>query len=196
MNREVDLVEEELRLKNSSQLMYGNQDHDKVFPFDPRMRFKYLVYHEALGRTEDGQIFPKKTTRRFSFFDPTQWDEKIARQGKKTWFEAQGKTFTILHDPLKQAKLEGVRIKGYHADKTGLSLSEKLARAKNASDIVSQDTPQVVTTFDSGIVYTTATEPAYTDPHEYVDYSKATTFTVDDEVEPKLDRRRKENKNG
>jgi len=168
MYREVDPVEEDLRLKNSSELIYGNQDIDKVFPFDPKMRFKYLVYHETLGVTEDNQPFSKRSTRRFSFFSPTQWDEKIARKGKKTWFESQGKSFTILHDPLKQAKLEGVKIKGYNVDRSGLSLSEKLARAKNASDIVSQ---------------------------EDVDYSDATTFTTGDEAELKVDRRRKENKN-
>ena len=86
--------------------MYGNKDSDEIFPFDVRMRYKYLVYHEALGQTEDGQVFSKKSTRRYSFFSPTQWDTNLAPKGKKSWFELQGKSYTILHDPIEQAKLE------------------------------------------------------------------------------------------
>ena len=135
MKRTVSMKEEELRLQNSSELMYGNNDHDQVFPFDKRMRFKYLVYHEAIGYTEDGQPFPKLSTRRFTFISPTDWDNKYFPKGKKSFFEKQQKVYTILHDPLKQAELEGHKIKGYHADRTGLSLQEKLRGAKPASYI-------------------------------------------------------------
>lgn len=135
MKREVNNDEEELRLKNSEELMYGNKDSGEIFPFDVRMRFKYLVYHEALGQTEDGQVFSKKSTRRYSFFSPTQWETNYVPKGKKSWFETHEKNYVILHDPLEQAKLEGVKIKGYHTDNTGLSLKDKLRKAKPANQV-------------------------------------------------------------
>ncbi len=137
------MKEEELRLQNSSELMYGNQDYDQIFPFDVRMRFKYLVYHESIGYTEDGQPFSKKSTRRFTFIDPTSWDNKYMPKNGKSFFEKQQKTYTILHDPLKQAELENHKIKGYHADKTGLSLQEKLRGAKPASHVARAVKPTV-----------------------------------------------------
>ena len=132
-------VDEEIRLQNSSKIMYGNKDRNKDFPFDVRMRFHYVVYHEALGSTEDGQIFSKVSTRRYSFFTPETWDAKIAPRGQKSWFELQGKNVTILHDPLEQASLEGVKIKGYYQAKTGLSLAEKLAQAVSSDSFVTED---------------------------------------------------------
>lgn len=143
MKREVSMKEEELRLQNSSELMYGNNDHDRIFPFDVRMRFKYLVYHESIGFTEDGQPFSKKSTRRFTFIDPTTWDNKYLPKNGKSFFEKQQKTYTILHDPLKQAELENHKIKGYHADKTGLSLAEKLRGAKPAEFVARTVSPKV-----------------------------------------------------
>lgn len=133
MNREVNMTEEELRLQNSSELMYGNNDFNQIFPFDVRMRFKYLVYHESIGFTEDGQQYSKRSTRRFTFISPSDWDNKYMPKGRKSFFEKQQKVYTILHDPIKQAELEGVKIKGYHIDKTGLSLKEKLKNAKPAA---------------------------------------------------------------
>ena len=144
MKREVNNEEEELRLRNSEELMYGNRDSDEIFPFDVRMRFKYLVYHEALGTTEDGQVFSKKSTRRYSFFSPTQWDTSLAPKGQKSWFELQGKSYTILHDPLEQARLEGHKIKGYHIDNTGQSLKDKLRKAKRASDVGVANKPVII----------------------------------------------------
>lgn len=126
------MPEEELRLQNSSDLMYGNQDYDEAFPFDVKLRFKYLVYHVSMGYTEDGQPFPKLSTRRFTFITPTNWDTRYVPKDGMSFFEKQGKTYTILHDPIKQAELEGVKIKGYHMDKTGMSLQEKLRKAKPA----------------------------------------------------------------
>ena len=134
-------VDEEIRLQNAKKLMYGNKDKNKDFPFDVRMRFHYVVYHEALGRTEDGQVFSKVSTRRYSFFSPDNWDNKIVPRGKKSWFELQGKNFVILHDPIEQAKLEGTTIKGYYQAKTGLSLSEKLAQAVSSDSFVTADHP-------------------------------------------------------
>ena len=135
MKREVNEAEEELRLQNSEDLMYGNKDSGEIFPFDVRMRFKYLVYHEALGTTEDGQVFSKKSTRRYSFFSPTQWDTNYVPKNKKSWFEIHEKNYVILHDPIQQAKLEGVKIKGYHIDNTGQSLKDKLRKAKPANQV-------------------------------------------------------------
>lgn len=135
MNREVNNEEEELRLKNSDELMFGNKDSGEIFPFDVRMRFKYLVYHEALGTTEDGQVFSKKSTRRYSFFSPTQWDNSYVPAGKRSWFEIHEKNYVILHDPIEQARIEGVKIKGYHTDITGKSLKDKLRNVKRASQV-------------------------------------------------------------
>lgn len=156
MNRELNLSEEELRLQNSSELMYGNEDYNQIFPFDVRMRFKYLVYHEAIGITEDGQEYSKVSTRRFSFINPSDWDNKYFPKGKKSFFEKQQKRFIILHDPIKQANFEGVKIKGYHIDKTGLSLKDKLKNAKPASHIGRALTPMspVVVTTSSSVVET------------------------------------------
>lgn len=155
MKREVSIKEEELRLQNSSELMYGNNDHDQLFPFDKRMRFKYLVYHEAIGFTEDGQQFSKKSTRRFTFISASDWDNKYSPKGQMSFFEKQQKVYTILHDPLKQAELEGVKIKGYHADRTGLSLAEKLRGAKPAAYVAREVTSSKVdegsVTFDAQI---------------------------------------------
>jgi hypothetical protein len=128
--------DEEIRLQNASKVMYGNKDTDKDFPFDVRMRFKWVIYHEAIGRTEDGQTFSKKATRRYSFFSPEQWDSVFLKSGEKTWFERNGKVFKILHDPIEQAKKEGRTIEGYYSAKTGKSLAEKLASAVDADDFV------------------------------------------------------------
>lgn len=157
MKREVSMTEEELRLQNSAQLMYGNQDHDQVFPFDVRLRFKYLVYHESIGFTEDGQPFSKLSTRRFTFITPSNWDNKYMPKNGMSFFEKQQKTFTILHDPLKQAELEGVKIKGYHADRTGLSFAEKLRGAKPAAYVAREQVSvdENTVTFDAPQEYVT-----------------------------------------
>jgi len=135
-------VDEEIRLQNASKVMYGNKDKNKDFPFDVRMRFHYVIYHEALGRTEDGQVFSKVSTRRYSFFTPETWDTKMFPRGQKSWFELQGKNFVILHDPIEQAKKEGVKIKGYYQTKTGLTLAEKLAQAVSAESFVEDKAPK------------------------------------------------------
>jgi hypothetical protein len=62
-------------------------------------------------------------------------------RGQKSWFELQGKNFVILHDPIEQAKKEGVKIKGYYQTKTGLTLAEKLAQAVSAESFVTADHP-------------------------------------------------------
>lgn len=167
------MTEEELRLQNSSELMYGNLDHNQIFPFDVRMRFKYLVYHESIGYTEDGQQFSKKSTRRFTFISPSDWDNKYMPKGRKSFFEKQQKVYTILHDPIKQAELEGVKIKGYHIDKTGLSLKDKLRNAKPAAYLAKKE--DNITTSSS----------------EVFEYPQPQTFTGD-EVVKKAGRPRKE----
>jgi len=129
-------ADEEIRLQNAEKVMYGNKDSAKDFPFDVNMRFKWVVYHEAIGSTEDGQLFSKKATRRYSFFSPEQWDSVFMKQGQKSWFELQGKTVTILHDPIEQAKKENKKIEGYYTSKTGVSLSQKLAQAVDSNSFV------------------------------------------------------------
>jgi len=128
-------VDEEIRLQNSKELMYGNMDTEKDFPFDVSARFKWVIYHESVGYTEDGQAFSKKATRRYSFFTPQQWEETYNKQGQKSWFELQNKQVTILHDPIKQAEIEGKDIFDNIQSRTGMSLAEKLRRAKTADQL-------------------------------------------------------------
>jgi hypothetical protein len=127
--------EEEIRLQNAEELMYGNQDGENLLPFDVRARFKYLVYHEALAKTEDGQVYSLKATRRYSFFTPLQWDTLM----KERYFERHKKVYKILHDPIAQAKMEGVRLKGYYEHKTGASVKDKLKNVKSALDFAKNE---------------------------------------------------------
>ena len=137
--------DEEIRLQNANQVMYGNKDTEKDFPFDTAMRFKWVVYHEAVGRTEDGQLFSKRATRRYSFFSPEQWDNVFMKKGEKSWFERNKKQFKILHDPIEQAKKENHTIKGYYTSKTGKSLAEKLANVVDADSFVNKVEQEVET---------------------------------------------------
>lgn len=179
MNREVNMTEEELRLQNSSELMYGNNDFNQIFPFDVRMRFKYLVYHESIGLTEDEQQYSKRSTRRFTFISPSDWDSKYMPKGKKSFFEKQQKVYTILHDPIKQAESEGVKIKGYHIDKTGLSLKEKLKNAKPAAYVgKSTQAPNSL-----GTITTTPYIPLV-EEKEIVSSSSAVTSTFTETEQP------------
>lgn len=131
-----DRALEEKRLENAEEVMYGNKDTKQLFPFDIRMRYKYVVYHESLQVTEDGQVLPKLTTRRFSFFSPAQWTLLMKKSASgKNWFEQQKKAYTILHDPIEQARMEGKTIQGYTEAKTGLSLADKLKNAKKANEV-------------------------------------------------------------
>jgi hypothetical protein len=133
-----DPREEDIRTMYAEEgLMYGNLDKSKKFPFDVRARFKYVVFSEKLGRTEDGQVFSKKTSQRFSFFTPEVWEELVNEprdSTRKNYFERKGLKFTILHDPFIQAKLEGKNLKTGNAKRTGLSLEERLAKVKSAED--------------------------------------------------------------
>ena len=129
-------ADEEIRLANSAKLMYGNSDTEKLFPFDVRARFRYVIYHEVIGRTEDGQPFSKVSTRRYSFFHPNKWDEMM----RSNWFGRNKRVFKVLHDPIKQAELENVSIEGYYTAKTGLSLSQKLASVVSAEEVANDTT--------------------------------------------------------
>jgi hypothetical protein len=124
--------DEEIRLQNAEELMYGNQDNDNLLAFDAKARFKYLVYHESLDQTPDGQIYSLKATRRYSFFTPLQWDTLL----RDKYFERHKKIYKVLHDPLQQAKMEGVTLKGYYEHKTGASVKDKLKNVKKATDFV------------------------------------------------------------
>jgi hypothetical protein len=129
-------VDEEIRLQNSAKLMYGNKDSEKLFPFDVRARFQYVIYHEVIGQTEDGQPFSKVSTRRYSFFHPSRWDELMS----SNWFGRNKRVFKILHDPISQAELENVTIEGYYSAKTGLSLAQKLASVVSAEEVANDTT--------------------------------------------------------
>ena len=130
-----DKESEEIRTSNATEgLMYGNRDTKKAFAFDVRSRFEYLVYTEKLGRTEDGQIYSKKTTQKYQFFKPSVWESLIKSVSRKNYFERLGMKYTILHDPFTQAKLEGKELKGDWSKKTGLSLEERMSKVKNAED--------------------------------------------------------------
>jgi hypothetical protein len=130
--------EEELRLQNAEELMYGNQDGENLLAFDVKARFKYLVYHESLAKTEDGQIYSLSATRRYSFFTPLQWDTLL----KEKYFARHKKVYKVLHDPLVQAKMEGVTLKGYYEHKTGASVKDKLKNVKSATDFAKNESIQ------------------------------------------------------
>jgi hypothetical protein len=128
---------DEIRLQTAEELIYGNLDKDKVFPFDPRNRFEYLVYFEKLAKSEDGDtVFSKKTTRRFNFFTPEVWENLIKDTAgkRRNYFERKGLTYTILHDPKVQAKKEGVMLSSSDDKIVGTKLSERLAKAKVADE--------------------------------------------------------------
>jgi hypothetical protein len=133
-----DPREEDIRTMYAEEgLMYGNKDTERTFPFDVRARFQYVVYSEKLGTTEDGTVFAKKTSKRYSFFTPEVWEGLVNEprdSTRKNYFERKKLRYTILHDPFIQAKLEGKNLKVGNAKVTGLSLEERLAKVKSASD--------------------------------------------------------------
>lgn len=132
-----DPREEDIRTQYADSLMYGNKDTKKEFAFDSKARFSYVVKSEKLGKTEDGQIYSKKTTQRLSFFTPDVWENLVNEprdSSRKNYFERKKLRYTILHDPFLQAKIEGKDLKVGNAKKTGLSLEERLAKAKSAEE--------------------------------------------------------------
>jgi hypothetical protein len=128
---------EEIRLATATELMYGNKDKNSIFAFDVRNRFEYLIYSEKLRLAEDGvTVYSDASSKKYQFFAPHNFQTLIEGQGKrKNYFERKGLKWTVLHDPYLQAEKEGVTIKGALAKKTGLSLAEKLAKAKPASEV-------------------------------------------------------------
>lgn len=120
---------EELRLAFAEEVMYGNKDTNQLYPFDVRARFKWLIYHEEPMRVEDGQVISKLTSRRYSFFSPKQWDVLM----NEKWFERNNRVYTILHDPIEQAKIEKTELKGYYTPQATGSLQDKLRKAKSAT---------------------------------------------------------------
>lgn len=125
---------EEVRTRNASDLMYGNKDTKKLFPFDVRARFEWLIYSEKLGQTEDGQIYSKKTSQKYQHFTPDVYASAILSTTRKNYFERLGLRYVILHDPFLQAKIEGITLKGDFVTKSGKTLEERLATAKDATD--------------------------------------------------------------
>lgn len=132
-----DPIEEDIRTQFADSLMYGNKDADKEFAFDSRVRFQYVVKSEKLGKTEDGQIYSKKTTQRISFFTPEVWENLVNEprdSSRKNYFERKGLRYIILHDPYLQATIENTTLTQGAAKKTGMTLEERLAKAKQAQD--------------------------------------------------------------
>jgi hypothetical protein len=133
---------DEIRLQTAEDLIYGNLDKDKIFPFDPRNRFEYLVYYEKLAKSDDGDtVFSKKTTRRFQFFTPEVWEGLIRDSAgkRRNFFERKGLSYTILHDPKIQAKKEGVLLGGTDDKIVGTKLAERLSKAKSAEEYVAPE---------------------------------------------------------
>lgn len=132
-----DPREEDVRTQYADSLMYGNKDKNKEFAFDSRVRFEYVVKSEKMGTTEDGQLYSKKTSQRISFFTPEVWENLINEprdSSRKNYFERKKLRYTILHDPYLQATIEGKELNSGAAKKTGLTLQERLAKAKSAED--------------------------------------------------------------
>lgn len=130
---------EEIRLQTATDLMYGNRDKAETFPFDVKNRFEYLIYSEKIRIAEDGvTTYSSATSRRYQFYTPQAFNELIAPKtgGRRNYFERKGLKWTILHDPYIQAEKEGVTLKGEVAKKTGMTLAEKLAKAKKADEVV------------------------------------------------------------
>jgi len=158
-----DPREEDIRTQYADSLMYGNKDTNKEFAFDSRVRFSYVVKSEKLGKTEDGQVYSKKTSQRISFFTPEVWENLVTEprdSSRKNYFERKQLRYTILHDPYLQARIEGKELNSKAAKKTGLSLEERLAKAKSAqdfgekveiakSDLIEADEIEIVTDADA-----------------------------------------------
>jgi hypothetical protein len=135
-------ISEEIRLQTAQEVMYGNLDKEEKFPFDPKMRFHYVIYSEKLQRTEDGQVFSAKTSQRYTMVEPRVYQELFEGNtgNRRNYFERKGLKATILHDPYIQAELEGVKIFSKATEFTGKTLADKLAKAKKSTDFVKKET--------------------------------------------------------
>jgi hypothetical protein len=136
---------EELRLQNAIDLMYGNRDKNRTFPFETSARFQYLIYSEKLRVAEDGvTTYSSESSKRYQFFTPEAYDDLIVGQGRRNYFERKGLKYTILHDPFVQAQKEGIVLKNKNAKVTGMSLAEKLSKVKDADDFVQKPSKVVI----------------------------------------------------
>jgi hypothetical protein len=139
-------ISEEIRLQTAQEVMYGNLDKEEKFPFDPKMRFHYVIFSEKLQRTEDGQVYSAKTSQRYTMVEPRVYQELFEGNtgNRRNYFERKGLKATILHDPYIQAELEGVKIFSKATEFTGKTLAEKLAKAKKSTDFVKKETSTLV----------------------------------------------------
>jgi hypothetical protein len=139
-------ISEEIRLQTAQEVMYGNLDKEEKFPFDPKMRFHYVIFSEKLQRTEDGQVYSAKTSQRYTMVEPRVYQELFEGNtgNRRNYFERKGLKATILHDPYIQAELEGVKIFSKATEYTGKTLAEKLSKAKKSTDFVKKETEQKV----------------------------------------------------
>lgn len=144
---------EEIRLQTATDLMYGNRDKAETFPFDVKNRFEYLIYSEKLRIAEDGVTpYVSASSRRYQFFSPQAFNELISPKdsNRRNYFERKGLKWTVLHDPYIQAEKEGVVLKGEPAKITGMTLAEKLAKAKRADEVVQEEVASEPTTAKKG----------------------------------------------
>lgn len=128
---------EQLRLANAKEVMYGNQDTQKIFPIDVNVRTThYAIFVEKQKYSEEaGHMISLKTTRRFIQPDIEQW-ENTFRSGD--YFKRyKGLVVTILHDPIKQQEMEGAEPKRSKKASTS-ELRKLVGAAKSASDFAAK----------------------------------------------------------
>lgn len=137
----LDEEAEQIRLQTAEEVMYGNQDTEKVFPIDTKVRLThYAIFVEAKAYyPELGEMVSLKTTRRFLQPAIEQW-ENTFREGK--YFERfNGLVVTILHDPIKQQEIEGVDQSRTKKASTS-ALRKLVGSAKSADDFASKKKPE------------------------------------------------------
>lgn len=124
---------EQIRLAAAKEVMYGNQDTDKIFPIDVDVRLThYAIFLERQKYSDEaGHMISLKTTRQFIQPQIEHW-ENTFRSGK--YFERyKGLKVTILHDPLKQQELEGLDPQRSKKASTA-ELRKLVGSAKSATD--------------------------------------------------------------
>jgi len=133
----LDEQSEVIRLTNAEELMYGNRDIEKKIPIDVRTRLThYTIYTERkMHSDEAGQMITIKTSRRFIQPSISSWENVLT----ESYFKRYKLQVTVLHDPLEQARIEGVVIETGKA-KTTTKLRELVGKAKTADEFKKVET--------------------------------------------------------
>jgi len=133
----LDEQSEVTRLINAKELMYGNRDKDKTIPIDVETRLThYTLYTERqIMSDEAGHMISVKSTRRFSQPSISAKENVLTDR----YYKRYGLVVTILHDPLEQAKMEGVEVVESKL-KTTTKLRELVGKAKTADEFKKVDT--------------------------------------------------------